>query len=512
VPRTATRPQARRTERVRTRPLPAIDDALPYQTESPNLDIDVHPIGGIFGTAEAPSLSEQRRIAKVAGKLRPGRRHIPPKPKEPSLLHDEGFRLLWATRLLTQIAQGALLYALLILIVDISNKSLYNSLFVMCSSIPSLFFGLPAGVVADTVPRKFLLVVLNIFRFLFMLFLVAAEPSLGGIFAATLGIWMIHQFYSPAEASMLAAIVPLRRYTEAQALFNFALTLSQAIGLVILAPLLLKIGGGRLVFAFAAVLYVMSIAMTILLPKAAETGQHIRRARQGLRESLGNGLRFALRDQLTFEAIIDDVLVSVGMSALVVIMPFYLERILETSKENTVFVFAPAALGLVLGLRFAPKLGATIGERYSATLALMLFSACVASLGFIVPTYDVLNDTLRLPVQQLADVLSVSPLVLMAMLISIPAGFASALVNVAARSMLLQRTPPPLRGQVIATQSLVGNVISLLPTLLAGIAMDIFGVKPIAVAIAVTILVIAFVARSYSRRQMEHPPLATGAA
>ena len=213
-------------------------------------------------------------------------------------------------------------------------------------------------------------------------------------------------------------------------------------------------------------------------------------------------MRFALKDRLTFEAMIDDVLVSVGMSALVVIMPFYLERVLETSKENTVFVFAPAALGLVIGLRYAPRLGNTIGERYSATLSLVIFALCVSALGFIEPTYALLNGTLRLPLQQAADVLSISPLVAMAMIISIPAGFASAVVNVAARSMLLARTPAQVRGQVIATQGLVGNVIALLPTLLAGIAMDIFGVKPIAVAIAIGMVLAAMIAHEYGRRQI----------
>ncbi|MEJ7837542.1 MAG: MFS transporter [Thermomicrobiales bacterium] len=504
-PRTRPRPVVAPQRR---RPEPIDHNPLPVQTESPDLiptlDIDVYPIGGIFSTAEAPALSESEtgRIPRVSKALRSRGRSAPAKPAEPSLFLDQGFKLLWTTRLMTQIAQGALLYSLLILVVDLSNRSVYNSLFVMCASIPSLIFGLPAGIVVDTIPHKFLLVLLNSFRFLFMVFMVAAEPSIPGVFAATLGIWVIHQFYSPAEATMLASIVPPRRYTEAQALFNLALTLSQAIGLVILAPILLKVGGARSVFALAGILYILAIAMTVLLPRASELVRPIRKARQSLRRSLGDGLRFALRDRLTFEAIIDDVLVSVGMSALIVIMPFYLERVLGTSKENTVFVFAPAALGLILGLRIAPKLGTIIGERYSATLSLFLFSACVAALGFIEPTFTFLDTTLRLPLQQAADMLSISPLVAMAMIISIPAGLASAVVNVAARSILLSRTPAQMRGQVIATQGLVGNVISLVPTLIAGLAMDIFGVKPIAVAIAIGVVLIAVIAHEYGRRQI----------
>ncbi len=188
------------------------------------------------------------------------------------------------------------------------------------------------------------------------------------------------------------------------------------------------------------------------------------------------------------------------MSALVVIVPFYLERVLGTSKENTVFVFAPAALGLVLGLRVAPLAGRIFGERMIATASLFVFAFCVGVLGFVERGLDFLTGPMRLPLNTIADALSISPLILVAMLISIPAGFASALVNVAARSILLARTPEQVRGQVIATQGLMGNLGALIPTLLAGIATDIFGVQPIAVAIALAMMLVALAAHAWGRR------------
>ncbi len=409
--------------------------------------------------------------------------------------------MLWLSRLLSQTAQGALLYAMLILVVDLSDRTIFSSLFVLASIIPSMLFGLPAGVVVDAVPRRGLLVTLNLFRFAFMLFIISAsQPTLGDVFAATLGIWVIHQFYSPAEASLMSSIVPRARYTSAQALFNLALTIAQALGLVMFAPLLLRAGGPRLVFAFSGLLFMVAGILTVLLPAVGPAHRRLGQQRRGLVDTLGEGWRFARGDRQTFEAILDDVLVGIGMSALVVIVPFYLERVLGTSKENTVFVFAPAALGLVLGLRVAPFFGRVIGERMSATASLFAFATCVAALGFVEQAYDLLTVIFRLPLDRISDVLSISPLILVAMIISIPAGFASAVVNVAARSILLSRTPERMRGQVIATQGLVGNVGALIPTLLAGIATDIFGVQPIAVAIALAIAVVALAAHAWGRR------------
>jgi MFS family permease len=129
----------------------------------------------------------------------------------------------------------------------------------------------------------------------------------------------------------------------------------------------------------------------------------------------------------------------------------------------------------------------------------------VAALGFVEQTYDFLNDTLLFPLDQLTNAVGISPLIFVAMLLSVPAGFASAVVNVAARSILLSRTPATLRGQVIATQSLMGNIAALVPTVLAGVATDIFGVKPIAVAIGVCIVVAALTAHMLGRRPVEMP-------
>jgi MFS family permease len=187
------------------------------------------------------------------------------------------------------------------------------------------------------------------------------------------------------------------------------------------------------------------------------------------------------------KAMTDDVLVGVGLSALVVIAPFYLVRVLGTSSENTVFVFAPAAFGLVVGLRVAPAIGRAIGLQPAVTGALILFAVCVGSLGFVEVLSTGLNE-IGMPIEPIAHSLGLPELVLVVMALSVPAGFAAAVVGVSARAVLLARTPESARGQVVATQNVLGNLGALVPTLLAGITADWLGVRAIAVAIGLVIL------------------------
>ena len=429
------------------------------------------------------------------------------------LFADRAFRTFWLSRLAVQTAQGALLYGLLIVVADRTDATFFNALFVACSIVPSLVFGLPGGIVVDALPRRPLMVGLNILRFVFVFSLLIREPSLGSIFAATLGIWVIHQFYSPCESAVVAALVPPERFVAAQALSNLALTLAQLLGLVMLAPVLLKFAGPQVLFAAIATGFAMAAMLAALLPRLDEHLDPVRRAhsnRVGLNRpprsfrsavtAMANGWDVVRRDKRAFEALADDVMVGIGMTSLVVIMPIYLERVLGTAKENTVFVFAPAALGLVAGLRVAPLVGRVAGAGRVATLSLVGFAAIIGSFGFVGPLANFLEGRLLLPLAEVADLAGLSPLVLLSMLLSIPAGFASALVGVTTRSVLLDRTPPSARGQVIATQNLIGNLAALVPTLLTGAIADIVGVQPIAVAVAIVMVGGAFLAHVLYRR------------
>jgi len=438
------------------------------------------------------------------------------------LFANDAFRTFWLSRLAVQTAQGALLYGLLIIVADRTDATFFNALFVACSIVPSVLFGLPGGIVVDALPRRPLMVGLNLARFAFVFSLLIREPSLGSIFAATLGIWVIHQFYSPCESAVVAALVPPDRFVAAQALSNLALTLAQLLGLVLIAPVLLKFANPQVLFAVIATGFAMAAMLAALLPRLDEHLDPVRRARAnrvGLDRpprsfktaltAMSNGWEVVRRDKRAFEALADDMMVGIGMTSLVVIMPIYLERVLGTAKENTVFVFAPAALGLIVGLRIAPLLGRSAGAGRVATLSLAVFALIIGAFGFVERIERLVEVRLHLPLAEVADLAGLSPLVLLSMLLSIPAGFASALVGVTTRSVLLNRTPPSARGQVIATQNLIGNLAALVPTLLTGAIADIVGVEPIAVAVAVVMLGGAFIAH-VAYRQPAVPEMALG--
>lgn len=410
-------------------------------------------------------------------------------PASANLLRRAPFRAYWLARLASQTAQGALLYALLVLIVDRTDDSIWASLFVVCSILPSLALGLLGGWVADRLPQRAMLIWLSLARAVIVGALLWVDLRLGAIFAVTLGIWTIHQFFSPTESAVLPRLVGVSDLPAGSALSNLALTIAQVLGMVLLAPLLLRLPGERFLFAACALLYALAALLYVRMGLLRE-----RPKRDPRPLSLRRGWHVVRDDRHSYSAMIDIVLIGIGMSTLVVIVPQYLVRVLDTSASNTVFVFAPAVVGLVIGLQSAPALGRRYGHGRIATAGLIGFAVTVAGFGLIDNVIALFNG-LGIPLDSLDRRFSVSQRVTATMLLSIPAGYFSALTNVGARTVLLERTPADLRGQVFATQGTIGNAGALVPTLLVGVTIDLFGVRPVAVLIAALLLALALVAR-----------------
>lgn len=410
------------------------------------------------------------------------------------LLDNDAFRAWWFSRFVAQTAQAALLYGLLILIVDQTNRSIYASLFVVCSIVPSLLFGLIGGWAADRLPQRALLTTLNVLRALVVIPLVREPDNLFVLFAVTIGIWTLHQFYSPGEAAVMARILPESRLADGTSMGNLALTLAQVAGMVILAPLLLRLPDARPFVAICAAGY--AVAAIFMLD--------IGRLRP--RESAGRTIPFNLRrgweiatsSGRAFNAFADAVLIAIGLSSLLAIVPAYLENVLNTGANNTVFVFAPAVIGLVVGLRIAPPLGRWLGHGRIAIAATICFAFSAAAFGAI-DSVARLIDTAGIPLASVADQLGLPTRTAATMLVSIPAGFFSAIVNVAARAVLLEVAPDDARGQVFAMQGVIGNAGALIPTLLAGIAVDLLGARPVAIVLALSLLVATIAAIRYAR-------------
>jgi MFS family permease len=195
-----------------------------------------------------------------------------------------------------------------------------------------------------------------------------------------------------------------------------------------------------------------------------------------------------------------------------ILIPRYMEEVLEVPPDNAALVFAPTGIGALLGLRFIPWF-ARYGKNRVVVIGLAGIAVCLVLLALVHPIADVWEtgpdefDPSRL--------LRISLLQALVMCFAAPMGFFYALLNAPAQTILHERAPPDMRGRIFAAQVVSANFISLVPLLLVGVITDILNITPVllmlAAAVAGSALVSHIVGSRYElEKQEEREPQQVG--
>ncbi len=162
-----------------------------------------------------------------------------------SLLRNRFFLRLWLAQLISQTVQNAANYGLLVLIAEVTGSSTLIGLAIISFSLPAVLFGVPAGVLVDRFNRRHVLWISNLLRGFcalgFVINLMVDRGDVLPIYVLTFLIAVISQFFTPAEGAAIPLLVDERELVNALSLFNITFTLAQALGFVLLGPVILNI-------------------------------------------------------------------------------------------------------------------------------------------------------------------------------------------------------------------------------------------------------------------------------
>src|SRR5436305_8111951 len=162
-----------------------------------------------------------------------------------TLLRKRNFLRLWLAQLISMTIFNASNYALLILIEEVTHSTTLVGLAIICFSLPALLFGAPAGVYVDRMNKRRVLWSSNCLRaiatFIFVISLLTNRSQLIPVYLLTFLISCIGQFFTPAEGSAIPMLVSEEELMPALSLFNITFMLSQALGFILLAPIILSL-------------------------------------------------------------------------------------------------------------------------------------------------------------------------------------------------------------------------------------------------------------------------------
>ncbi|MBX6771661.1 MAG: MFS transporter [Chloroflexi bacterium] len=399
-----------------------------------------------------------------------------------SIFHNRPFMTLWAAQFVSQTAQQAIWFGMIVVVEQVSQSSAHLSAAILSTIIPGILFGLFAGVVVDRSNKKAVLVTTNFLRAATVLGYLLYHWSLYAVYGINFLFVAISQFFGPAEASTIPALVPRRDLVTANSLFNLTFTISQLVGIVLLAPWVIKFLGAPALFITVAGIYVVAGILTSLLPPGVPPERGLGTLRRDtvisvIRSEVLEAWRFIRFDRRTWWAMIFVTMASTLMLILAMLAPRYVVVIIGIQPEDAVYLFAPAGIAIFLMTVTMDRLVRRVGEMPLAYVGGIISSAALVGLAVI--------PRLIGPARQAARSLLpgiVSPPggwtivpVLMALSAAIGVGFA--LSTIPCQSVLMERAPVQSRGRIFSVLLMMGNVAAIVPLAFLGEIADLIGVS-----------------------------------
>ena len=409
------------------------------------------------------------------------------------------FRILWANQIIMQLAIGILNFSIILLIRALTGSNTLISLFVLTVILPTVLFGVLAGVVADVADRRRIILVSELLLTLPVLVYVFFQSQIALVLFISLIFNSIGQFFIPAERAAIPMVVKRKQLLAANSLFGFTLYGSQFLGFSAAGPLILKFGY-NFVFLTVALSLFFAFNLARLLPTLRPTSQKLKTIEVVKSQTMARikeGFNFILSSQQILAAILIFASLQGVVGTLAALATGYIEEVLKIRAAEASFsLIMPLGLGAVFGSlwvgnfggRFARRTLISFGAAGAGLLIILLALLPVMVAGIAGPEF------LAGPIRSLTHLATV-PLTTTISIIWLALGLCAVMVLIPAQTVLQENTPIAIQGRVFSTLSIFVSVMSLLPIVAAGGLADIFGIVAgllILGAVVVAVAVILF--------------------
>jgi MFS family permease len=386
-------------------------------------------------------------------------------------LRIPSFFFLVVSEFFSQFAMNLLNFILLIVAFQLSKSNLAVAGVVLAFTLPSIFFGVIAGVYVDKWNKKKVLVYTNVLRAISVFFLIFVSHELFLVYFLTFIVSLITQFFVPAETPTIPHLVPKHLLLSANAIFSMGIFGSIIVAYALSGPLLLTLGKTN-VFIMITVLFAVSAFFAALIKlkyaKNLEGKQKI-----NVKAEIKDAFIAMRGNKKIYHSLFLLVLLQTLILVIAVIGPGYATNILHIQVEKFPLLFVtPAVVGMTIGAIIIGNFLHNKSKQMLAKIGLLI-------LGIML-----------LLIPNLTRYVNFNPVDIMIPL-AVVIGFAFALVFVPSNTIIQEETTDEQRGKVYGSLNNLVGIVSLIPVLGVGILADKVGVAMVISLIGVGVIVIA---------------------
>jgi predicted MFS family arabinose efflux permease len=410
------------------------------------------------------------------------------KDRQLSILKNESIRRVGMGQFLAVAATYAIFFSSIAFVEEKTRSSAQMGVMIFAIMLPGYMMGMLAGVFVDRVDRRHSMVIATLISLL-----AAGVFSFGTrytedlpkllviVYGCNFVLSALVQFTASARDSILPNAVESEDLFAANSIIQVAFLGAQALGTVLLSPLLFRHGGTPAVGLAAVPLFTLAAIAYGGLP------QHV-----GIRKSgkpkptltaywadLRDGWRFIRGKAALSRAIAYLVLVSALVLVFTTLLPGLASRVWGIAIENVMVIAVPGGLGFAMGLWLIGRRGHLLKVEEWISIGLLILGGGLALISLMNELHGAAF--------------------IMFFLISAITGAGFALVIISARTFIQEQTPDELRGRVMSTQTFLCNTASTLPLPLMGGLADAIGFKSVFVLLGFSVLGAGVISVRYTR-------------
>jgi MFS family permease len=408
------------------------------------------------------------------------------------LLATRDFGCLWAGQVISQIGDGLNKVALLWFVYEMTGSALKMTAIGLLQTIPPLVFGPLIGVYLDCLPKKTVMIVVDLLRTLMILLIPAFYAfdllTLERLYVLVFFISIVSTIFGPALSSAVPLIVQRSQLTTANAFLQSTTNIGVLLGPAMSGIGIALIGAQNVLYVDAATFFVSALCLLPIHVRDNRMVKGLKALSTPVVQDMMVGFRFVfLQHRVVFALMITAVLYNLAISAFVFLLPVVAKDLLQVGPMELGWLWSALGIGMLaasLWLARAPQ--GTFQDRVSNTgRSLAVGGIAVCTLGLVQ-----------------------TPVLLSTFLLIVIIGGSTSLFYPVVWAMLQEVTPEHLLGRVFTTFSTGGMASAMIGMAGFGWAADAVGPAASLIGIGLLLLLTAMVTVQVSRRDLVARPVA----
>lgn len=428
------------------------------------------------------------------------------KPSFAEVIKNSGFRYLWFNQILVQLAYNTLNFALLIWVFKLTGSNLAVAMLMVSVYLPSLLFGMMAGIYVDIADRRKIILIIDLLIALSFFLFIFIKGSYPLILLNTFFINTLGQFFVPTESSSIPMLVNRKQLIIANSLFSLTLYGSFMVGFSLAGPIL-NYQGINAVFIMGMIAALAAWVLSLNLPTIQTATGRKFQTLPPWSEIHKMYLLVVAESRIATKFIrgkfnvLSAILLMAGMQGVIgvlaVVISAYMETVLHIHATDASYVLMfPLGIGMVFGAFLIGKFGHNKPKRYIVipsliTAGLLFFLAGVMPiLADIFHAAD-LPSYIRYPrfffrVPAISTIFAIGSFLM---------GMAAVGIIVPSQTVLQENTTEKNRGKIFAVLVVVMNVFAAVVSVLAGAFADLLGAATIFAIMGILVLPVGIFVR-----------------